>query len=66
VLHYDYNCNRDFKDCRDEEQFFLANGYGLWQWKHFSKGSLVKTSLINDLKTGRATEGLPCPESYRK
>ncbi len=31
VLHYHYNCDRSFQNCKDEEQFYLANGYGLWQ-----------------------------------
>jgi hypothetical protein len=64
VLHYRYNCDGRFENCADEEQFFLANGYGLWQWKHFKNGSLVKSTLMNELGTGTATKGLPCPESY--
>jgi hypothetical protein len=35
VLHYRYNCDSAFQNCGDEEQFFLAAGYGLWQWKHY-------------------------------
>lgn len=66
VLHYHYDCDKDFDHCRQEEQFFLANGYGLWQWKHFKHGDLVKTALMNDLKKGRATERLGCTESYEK
>lgn len=64
VLHYHYNCNSDFKQCADEEQFFLANGYGLWQWKHFKNGSLVKTTLINDVAAGSTNASLPCADSY--
>ena len=51
VLHYRYNCE-NFKNCVDEEQFFLANGYGLWQWKHYHHGVLVKATLMNRLETG--------------
>jgi hypothetical protein len=29
VLHYHYNCDRSFQNCKDEEQFYLANGYGV-------------------------------------
>lgn len=65
VLHYHYNCNANFQSCSDEEQFFLANSYGLWQWKHFKNGSLVKTTLMNELETGSATSSLPCPDSYQ-
>lgn len=31
VLHYHYNCDSKYQNCTDEEQFYLANGYGLWQ-----------------------------------
>ena len=65
VLHYRYNCDRNFANCADEEQFYLANGFGLWQWKHFRNGSLVKTSLINHLADGKASGSLPCPDTYR-
>jgi len=33
VLHYRYNCDSAFQKCGNEEQYFLAAGYGLWQWK---------------------------------
>ena len=66
VLHYHYDCDKDFDHCRQEEQFFLANGFGLWQWKHFKEGDLVKTALMNDLKKGKAAESLGCSQSYEK
>lgn len=65
VLHYRYNCDQNFENCEDEEQFFLGNGYGLWQWKHFKKGRPVGFTLINQLKEGRPEAALPCAESYR-
>jgi hypothetical protein len=65
VLHYHYNCDKNYQNCRDEEQFYLANGYGLWQWKHYHNDQLVKTALMNDLQPGRPNETLPCTESYR-
>lgn len=64
VLHYRYNCDQNLDNCVDEEQFFLGNGWGLWQWKHFRKGSLAKTTTENHTETGNATGGLPCPDSY--
>jgi hypothetical protein len=65
VLHYHYNCDQDFKNCKDEEQFYLGNGYGLWQWKHFKNGGEVKSTLMNMLRNGRPDATLPCKESYR-
>jgi hypothetical protein len=65
VLHYHYNCDRAFENCKDEEQFYLGNGYGLWQWKHFKNGEEVKSALMNVLREGQPAATLPCPESYR-
>jgi len=65
VLHYRYNCDEQFQNGRDEEQFFLANGYGLWQWKHYKHGELVKTALMNELREGRVRAAVPCRQSYR-
>jgi hypothetical protein len=65
VLHYHYNCDKDYDNCRDEEQFYLGNGYGLWQWKHYKQGRLQKTALMNSYEEGRAGGKLACQESYR-
>lgn len=65
VLHYQYDYDQNFGNCKDEEQFFLGNGYGLWQWKHYKNGKLKKTALMNDLQKGIAAQMLPCPESYK-
>jgi len=65
VFHYHYNCDRNFKNCRDEEQFFLANGYGLWQWKHFRNEALVNSALMNVVSAGAPTASLPCSDSYQ-
>ena len=66
VLHYRYNCNANFQQCIDEEQFYLANGYGEWQWKHYHKGVLVNSTLINNIKSGTTDATLPCADSYEK
>jgi len=64
VLHYQYNCDSSYQNCGDEEQFFLGKGYGLWQWNHYQKGVLIKSSEMNDIVPGRPTGTLPCPQSY--
>lgn len=66
VLHYRYNCNADFQQCADEEQFYLANGYGEWQWKHYKTGVLVNSTLINNIEPGSTDATLPCADSYEK
>jgi hypothetical protein len=65
VLHYRYNCNSDFEQCADEEQFYLASGYGEWQWKHYKNGTLVNATLINNLSPGSTLATLPCADSYK-
>lgn len=65
VLHYRYNCDTGYQNCGDEEQFFLGQGYGLWQWLHYRGGAVVKSSLMNDLASGTAIGTLPCPNSYQ-
>ncbi len=66
ILHYHYDCDRDFEHCRQEEQFFLGDGYGLWQWRHFKQDQLVKTALMSDFNKGKADDTLGCRESYQK
>lgn len=66
VLHYHYDCDKDFDHCRDEEQFFLGEGYGMWQWRHYKEGSLRKTALKDRMEKGRVAEGPGCAESYAK
>jgi hypothetical protein len=65
LLHYRYNCDSNYQNCGDEEQFFLADSYGLWQWRHYSKAQLVQTSMINQINSGTATGTLPCVDSYK-
>ena len=65
VLHYHYNCDKNYQNCRDEEQFYLANGYGLWKWKHYKNGTLSKSALMNRMQQGSATDMLPCRNSYQ-
>lgn len=64
VLHYHYNCDENCQRCADEEQFYLANGYGEWQWKHYKNGVLVNSTLINDMNLGSTDATLPCQGSY--
>lgn len=65
VLHYRYNCDSAFQNCGNEEQYFLAAGYGLWQWKHYQNGTLVNATLINNIEPGSASGTLPCTQSYQ-
>ena len=65
VLHYHYHCDSAFQNCTDEEQYFLADGYGLWQWKHYQNGLLANSTLIDNIASGAASGTLPCTQSYQ-
>jgi hypothetical protein len=65
VLHYRYNCDTAFDNCKDEEQFFLGKGFGQWQWRHYRDGELANTTVINQIGAGTAKGRLPCPGSYQ-
>jgi hypothetical protein len=65
VLHYHYNCDANFQNCGDEEQFFLGAGYGQWQWRHYQAGALVHSNLLNTFESGSATGTLPCVNTYQ-
>ena len=65
VLHYHYNCDTSYQNCGDEEQFFLAKDYGLWQWVHYRSGAVVKSGLMTDIGSGTATGTLPCTNAYQ-
>jgi hypothetical protein len=65
VLHYRYNCDSAFHNCGDEEQFFLGQEYGQWQWRHFQNGTLEQTTLVNNIESGSASGTLPCADSYQ-
>lgn len=64
VLRYNYNCNADFQKCTDQEQFYLANGYGEWQWRHYKNGSMVSSTVMNNIEPGTTNATLPCANSY--
>lgn len=65
VLHYHYDCDQNYQHCSDEEQFYLANGYGLWQWRHYKNGVLKGAATMNQMHQGDGYETLPCQNSYR-
>lgn len=64
VLHYRYNCSASYEQCTDEEQFYLANGYGEWQWKHYKNGVLASSTLINNIEPGSTNATLPCADCW--
>ena len=65
VLHYRFNCDKHFENCKDEEQSFLGKGYGRWKWVHLKYGEVVKTTVVNHISKGTAYAIPPCESAYK-
>ena len=65
VLHYRFNCDKHFENCKDEEQSFLGRGYGRWKWVHLKFGEVVKTTVVNHVSKGTAHSTPPCEAAYK-
>ena len=64
VASYRYNCNSNYGNCGDKEEYYLAQKYGLVQWVHYSLKSgtyvLQQRTVFNQLVKGTATPSFPC------
>ncbi|HET9374952.1 MAG TPA: hypothetical protein VFO40_08260 [Chthoniobacterales bacterium] len=65
VIRYQYNCNSSFASCKDREEYYLTQRYGLVQWVHYvlaSSGSYVQVqkTVLNKLVVGVVTPYFPC------
>ena len=64
VASYRYNCDNNYSNCGDKEEFYLQKRYGLVQWVHYTlvKGSYKEQqkSVFNQLKSGTTVPSFPC------
>ena len=64
VASYRYNCDVNYANCGDKEEYYLAQKYGLVQWVHYSlvSGSYVmqQKTVFNKLTAGSTTPYFPC------
>lgn len=64
VASYRYNCDSNYSSCRDKEEFYLAQKYGLVQWVHYSlvsgKYQVRQTTVFNHLVKGKTTPSFTC------
>lgn len=64
VASYRYNCDSNYGNCGDKEEYYLAQKYGLVQWVHYSlsNGSYVmkQKTVFNQLKSGATQPIFPC------
>lgn len=64
VISYRYNCDSNYVTCKDKEEYYLTQRYGLVQWVHWvwvnnAYGQVQKT-VLNRLVTGIVTPYFPC------
>jgi hypothetical protein len=64
VASYRYNCDSNYANCNDKEEYYLAQKYGLVQWVHYSlvKGAfqIQQKTVFNKLTAGSVTPSFPC------
>jgi hypothetical protein len=64
VASYRYNCDQNYSNCGDKEEYYLAQGYGLVQWAHYTLGSgsynLQQETIFNKLEPGGTSPYFPC------
>jgi len=64
VASYRYNCDINYANCRDKEEYYFAQRYGLVQWVHYSlmNGAyqMKQKTIFNELEGGATTPVFPC------
>lgn len=64
VASYRYNCDVNYSNCGDKEEYYLAQKYGLVQWVHYSliKGvyQMQQKTIFNKLVSGVTQPSFPC------
>jgi hypothetical protein len=64
VASYRYNCNTNYVNCGDKEEYYFAQRYGLVQWVHYSLVSgtykVQQQTVFNQLAKGTAMAQFPC------
>lgn len=64
VASYRYNCDTNYANCGDKEEYYVAQRYGLVQWVHYSLASgtyqMRQRTVFNRMMTGGTTPSFPC------
>ncbi len=64
VVSYRYNCDSNYGNCGDKEEYYLSQRYGLVQWIHYAliKGvyQQQQKSVFNQIKSGTTTPDFKC------
>jgi hypothetical protein len=64
VASYRYNCDNNYNNCGDKEEYYFAQKYGLVQWVHYSLQSgtyhPTQSTIFNHMMKGAAQASFPC------
>jgi hypothetical protein len=64
VASYRYNCDNNYMNCGDKEEYYLSQRYGLVEWVHYalSSGSykMKQKTVFNWLKAGATSPDFRC------
>ncbi len=64
VASYRYNCDVNYANCADKEEYYLAQRYGLVQWVHYAlaggKYQMKQKTVFNWLTKGGNTPDFRC------
>ena len=64
VASYRYNCDSNYNNCGDKEEYYLAQRYGLVQWVHYSlvsgKYRVRQTTIFDQVVKGTTAPSFPC------
>jgi hypothetical protein len=64
VVSYRYNCDGNYGNCGDKEEYYLSKRYGLVQWVHYtlSNGNYhqQQKSVFNQLTGGTTSPKFVC------
>jgi hypothetical protein len=64
VASYRYNCDVNYANCADKEEYYLAQRYGLVQWVHYAlvggNYQMKQKTVFNWLTKGATTPNFRC------
>ena len=64
VASYRYNCNNNYSNCGDKEEYYFAQKYGLVQWVHYSLSNgayhATQSTIFNHVAKGTTQASFPC------
>ena len=64
VNSYRYNCDSNYQNCKDKEEYYLSRRYGLVQWVHHvlvsGKYQVKQVTYFNQIRSGGTSPDFRC------